>query len=229
MSDMGEKIEKEIVQKLRGIVEEEELHAMIDAALPRVREAMEAQVATNVQELAKRQLEPFFSTHYYESERFEAMVAKIADALIARVVSCYEEDAAAIREGEQPPHAVDTQDYSRRWGSKEPIWKSRLHELIAEGFERRLVNKIEDLIRDHLDRPELDEKADRVLANLLPKAASSFLESGGLRVIQRFNETVRFGMNPSCGACPSCHRQLRACGSCGTLQEVGASCCGMVV
>lgn len=223
MSDIGKRIEDEVMSRLEGLIEEEELSAMIDAALPKVRKKLEERVEDEVQSLATRKLEPFFGA-YYDGERFAEVGKQLTEALVARVIKCYEEDAWALKNQRQPPHGLRS-----RHGSK----ISRLASLIEDRFMNRLALAVDDKIDAVLGEPKIDEKADAVLANILPRAAAAFMESGAFRMIRSFNEAMRVGREitvhseskPVCVDCPNCHTAIRACETCGKTGRAGDLCC----
>ena len=128
MSDLGRKVQLEIEAKLQGFIEAEELSAMIDASIPKIRESLEAKVRANVQQLAEKRLDPFLNT-YGDSEAFEAHAAKIADALVQQTVTCYLEDAADIAAGKDPRHGLDPQAGNRHHAGKSKV--SKLAEIVA--------------------------------------------------------------------------------------------------
>lgn len=230
MSELGAKVQAEIESKLQGFIEEEELSAMIDVAIPKIRESLQAKVAANVQSLAEKRLDPFFE-HYSESERFEKHAEKIAEALVQQTVKCYFEDAEDIANGQDPRHGYYENADSHYNSSKKMV--SKLGEIVESKIVRRLAEKIEGLIDEILNKPKLNEKADAVLGAMLPRAASAFLESSAFAMIRSFTNAISNGRQvnveltqPMGGSCPSCSTSIKNCPKCGLLRRSGDSCCG---
>jgi hypothetical protein len=224
MSDIGKRVETEVMARLSGLIEEEELSAMIDVALPKVRAALVAEVEKKVNELVAKKLEPFFST-YYESEQFAEAGRAIAEALVARVLKCYEEDAEAIAAGKKPVHA----GYIYNPNGKD--WEgSQIHNVIEKGFLRRLGAGVERHVERLLSK-QAEEKADAILATILPRAAGAFMESAAMRMIREFTDTIRYGQTVTMrkSECVNCTPVKKSCAVCHTIVAVGSYCCGQYV
>lgn len=223
MSDIGRRVREEVEERLGNILADEEIKGMIDAAIPRVREQLTKQVEKNVSEIAKRQLEPFFET-WRKGEEFEAIGNQIAAAMVERIVGAYEEDAKALAVGQRPPHA------NRNY------YDSQIYQVVQQGFIRRLVEAVDSKIESLELGVELKEKADQIVAQILPRAAASYLESGAYAMVRSFIGAVREGKDVTVslskghgGSCPGCHRQLKSCPKCNHFVLDGEKCCGEFV
>lgn len=210
MKDIGERIKEEVEERLGSILAEEELTAMVDAAIPRVRGNLERKVEQNVHKLAEARLDGFFVT-YGKRPEFDKHAKQIADALVQQVI----DNCNGVRKGED--------------SSWDPI--RRLQAFVNDHLYKRLIDKVEETLTRLMDEPRVQDAADEVLANILPRAAAAFAQTGAASMIKQFGAWVREGHtvnvhNVQNGHCPSCSTLIKTCPGCGQMRRPGDYCCG---
>ncbi len=224
MEDIGKRVQQEVEARLGGILADEELAGLVDAALPKVRKRLEQNVEDRIYNLSKDTIAPYLD-NWRGTENYEKFGETLTATLVERVLACYQEDSIAIAEGKEPP-------YGAMSGGK-PV--STLVKVVEEGFLKRLAQAVSDRLEalEEDGRLDLKQTADSVVAKLLPKAAATFMASGATSLLRGFASAVQnsqvfhmSGMGVDGGNCPSCCTQLKRCPKCNQLRPAFTDCCG---
>jgi hypothetical protein len=227
VSGLGDKVQAEVMSRLEGLIAEEELAAMVDAAIPRVRQKLQDKVDSHAQGVFESRLKPFFD-QYTDTDAFDSHAQDMADKLVERLFQAYLQEAREKDEGKKSSFSS-----GGSYGSK----THKLVEVVEQGFVEKVLGKVREKIEHWRHSDKLDKQADELVEKMFPRVAAAWLETGAIRMFNILTGALSQGrevvVNAGGGGvhadCPSCATQIRSCPKCASLRRAGEYCCGEMV
>lgn len=217
MKDIGSRIKEEVEAKLGSILAEEELAAMIDAAIPVARDRLQRIVQEKTNAVFEKGLEPLWRDRGYGhriTEEDRKFGNGVADHFLEILAEQWKKEADAVAGGKSE--------------SLCPAAK-----VVRYHLEAQLELLVQERMREWRNSPEANEKADAILENLIPRAGAMFLEQAALSALGSLGQLARKELSVTTAAqlreaCPHCAANVLTCPKCGHLTRPGASCCGEI-
>jgi hypothetical protein len=215
MSSLGDRIKTEIEAKLEGIVAEEELRGMIDAALPKARERVMEEVVGQLKDSFKEKLVGSWGD-WKRSDEAKELADDIRKKIVEWFYKHWLQQAEKAAAGD--PEAL----------SSEPVTAVR------EYMRNTLVEKVQGKLHSWREDPDTDKKADEILEKIIPRSAAMFMEHAALGALNSLSMMSRKNLSLDLhqglnGSCPNCCTYLTTCGKCGSLRKSGDQCCGQYI